>query len=197
MAKAGAATSGSSGFSGSSGSRPVVLGFTRLTGPIGSGVLGSVALLAFYLGVITLAQDAGHAFQQFKDDSWFVLPVTIGFGVQVGLFSHLRRLHRSRRLNSAVTAGSTGVSTTAMLACCAHHLADVLPILGLSAGAVFLNEIKTPLALAGLVMNTGGIVFMLYQIHRMRRHLFDVTGGGDVNRDEAPGARKRIRSTCH
>jgi hypothetical protein len=84
-----------------------------------------------------------------------------------------------------------------MLACCAHHLADVLPILGLSAGAVFLNEIKTPLALAGLVMNTGGIVFMLYQIRRMRRHLFDVTGGGDVNRDEAPGARKRIRSTCH
>lgn len=166
-------------------------------GPARAGVLGSVALLAFYLGVIALAQDAGHAFQQFKDDSWFVLPVTVGFGVQVGLFSHLRRLHQSRRLHSAVTASSTGVSATAMLACCAHHLADVLPILGLSAGAVFLNEIKTPLALVGLAMNLGGIVFMLYQIRSMRGRLFVVTGGGDLQRYGAPGAGQRTRSACH
>ncbi|MBE3577557.1 MAG: hypothetical protein IMX00_07675 [Limnochordales bacterium] len=104
---------------------------------------------------------------------------------------YLRRLHQSRRMHSAVTAGSTGVSATAMLACCAHHLADLLPILGLSAGAAFVNEIKTPLAFVGLAVNLGGIAFMLYQIRRTRCDFSLVSRGRNPDRDGTPGPGKR------
>ena len=55
-----------------------------------------------------------------------------------------------------------------MLACCAHHLTDVLPILGLSSAAIFLNLYKTPLLWLGIGMNLVGIVYMLRKIREQR-----------------------------
>ncbi|MEW6046829.1 MAG: hypothetical protein AB1609_10160 [Bacillota bacterium] len=136
-----------------------------------SGMAASAGLVAFYLAIVALAQDPAHAFQQFRDDLWFIAPITLGFGTQVALYVYLRRLHRASRGHVAVTAGSTGVSGTAMLACCAHHLADVLPVVGLSGAAIFLNDIKTPLALVGLAMNVAGVIYMGRHVRRMRRTL--------------------------
>jgi hypothetical protein len=56
-----------------------------------------------------------------------------------------------------------------MLACCAHHVVDLLPIVGLSAAAVFLNAYKTPLFLLGIGMNLIGIVVIARQLRRARR----------------------------
>jgi hypothetical protein len=56
-----------------------------------------------------------------------------------------------------------------MLACCAHHLVDLLPLVGLSAAAVFLNAYKTPLVLVGIGMNVVGIVVIARQLRRARR----------------------------
>lgn len=134
-----------------------------------SGVAASAGLVLFYLAIVALAQDPAHAFQQFRDDLWFISPVAVGFGMQVALYVYLRRLHQASRGHVAVTAGSTGVSGTAMLACCAHHLADVLPVVGLSGAAIFLNDIKTPLALVGLAMNVVGVIYMGRHVRRMRR----------------------------
>jgi hypothetical protein len=44
-----------------------------------------------------------------------------------------------------------------MVACCAHHLVDLTPFLGASAGATFLSTWKVPLIIVGLVINAGGI----------------------------------------
>lgn len=54
-----------------------------------------------------------------------------------------------------------------MIACCAHHLADVLPILGLSGLAVFLVEARAPLMLIGIATNLGGIGIMLRDLRRI------------------------------
>lgn len=141
--------------------------------PLAFGVTGVLGLLAFYLGVITLAQGWEHALQQLVDDRWFVGAIAIGFGTQIGLFTYLRGLHALHALHArgaaGATAASTGTSVTAMLACCAHHLTDVLPIIGLSGGVVFLNAYKTPLLWLGLVMNIGGALYLLYQIEQQRR----------------------------
>ena len=51
-----------------------------------------------------------------------------------------------------------------MLACCAHHLSDVLPILGVSGAAVFLSAYQTPLLWLGLAMNLAGVAYLLWQI---------------------------------
>jgi hypothetical protein len=65
---------------------------------------------------------------------------------------------------AGTVATSTGTSTVAMLACCAHHLTDVFAILGLSGAAIFLNVYKTPLLWLGIVMNLFGIAYLLWKI---------------------------------
>jgi hypothetical protein len=56
-----------------------------------------------------------------------------------------------------------------MLACCAHHLADILPIVGLSGAAIFLNAYKTPLLWLGILMNLAGVAYLIYKIRQQRR----------------------------
>jgi hypothetical protein len=57
-----------------------------------------------------------------------------------------------------------------MVACCAHHVADVLPVLGLSAAAAFLAQWKVPFLVIGLLMNLAGILVMLRALRRVRSH---------------------------
>ncbi|MBI2911645.1 MAG: hypothetical protein HYY05_05845 [Chloroflexi bacterium] len=139
-----------------------------LARPLVTGILAAGGLLAFYLGVISLVQDWPHALQQLAEDRWFVAAIAAGFGTQVGLFTHLRGLHA--RMSAGGSAGglaaSTGTGTAAMLACCAHHLADVLPLLGASGAAIFLNAYKTPLLGLGIAMNLAGVAYLVWQIRR-------------------------------
>jgi hypothetical protein len=61
------------------------------------------------------------------------------------------------------------MSTVAMVACCAHHVTDVLPILGLTAAAAFLAEYRMPFMLIGLGTTLLGIVVMLVILLKERR----------------------------
>jgi hypothetical protein len=135
--------------------------------PVGYGLIAGLGLLGFYLGLITLAQGWTHALQQLADDRWFVGAITVGFGTQVGLFAYLRGLHA--RAAAGAMAASAATSTTAMLACCAHHLVDVLPVLGLSGAAIVLNAYKSPLLWLGIVMNLAGVAYLLLQLRGQRR----------------------------
>ncbi|MGK2850323.1 MAG: hypothetical protein ACSLFN_05350 [Candidatus Limnocylindrales bacterium] len=136
---------------------------------IAAGVLAAVALLAVYLGIISLAQGVEHAVEQLGTDALFVGLIAVGFGTQIALFVELRTVDRLHRSAAAVTAAGTGTSAAAMLACCAHHLVDLLPLLGLSAAAVFLNAYQTPLFLVSIAMNAIGVVVIARQLRRARR----------------------------
>jgi hypothetical protein len=57
-----------------------------------------------------------------------------------------------------------------MLACRAHHLADVLPIIGLSGAAVLLDLYRTPLLWLGILMNVLGVLYLLQKIRREGGH---------------------------
>ncbi len=133
------------------------------------GVAAGAALLLVYLLIISLAQGVGHALAQLAADAPFVGLIAAGFGTQIALFAELRAVDRVHRASAAVTAGATGTSVAAMLACCAHHLVDLLPLVGLSAAAVFLNAYKTPLFLLGIGMNALGIIIITRQLRRARR----------------------------
>lgn len=135
--------------------------------PFAAALLGVAGLLAFYLGVITLAQGWAHATQQLAEDRWFISVIALGFGAQVSLFVYLRALHAHAAAGGV--AASTGTSTAAMLACCAHHLADVLPIVGLSGAAVLLNAYKTPLLWLGIAMNVAGALYLIHKVQQARR----------------------------
>ncbi len=141
----------------------------RLAFSIGLGVLGAIALVGLYLGIVTWAQGADHALELLWSDRLFVGLISAGFGTQVGLFTYLKLLQRAMARESVALAGAgTATSSISMVACCAHHVADLLPILGLSGLAVFLVEFRTPLMLLGLVTNLIGIAVMVRQLLRIR-----------------------------
>ncbi|MBI3749653.1 MAG: hypothetical protein HY262_12535 [Chloroflexi bacterium] len=134
-----------------------------------AGIVGGAALLGVYVGIISLAQGVDHAFEQLATDALFVGLIATGFGIQIMLFAELRVVDRRHRASAAVTAVGTGTSAAAMLACCAHHVVDLLPLVGLSAAAVFLDAYKTPLFLVGIGMNMVGIIVIGRQLRRARR----------------------------
>jgi hypothetical protein len=136
---------------------------------IAAGVLAATALVAGYLAIISLAQGPAHALEQLAADAGFVAAVTAGFGIQIALFVELRAVDRRHRAGAAVTAAGTGTSVVAMLACCAHHVLDLLPIVGLSAAAVFLDDFKGPLLVVGIATNGLGIVVIARALRRARR----------------------------
>ena len=131
--------------------------------PVVAGALSSLFLVGVYLGLVTWAQGLEHARELLWGDRYFVAGIASGFGLQVGLFVHVRRLVAKAAAGSAagITAAGTGTSTAAMVACCAHHVADALPLIGLSGAAIFLNDYRIPLMAAGLAVNALGVAFML------------------------------------
>ena len=149
--------------------------------PIMAFLIGSAFIASFYIGIFTWAQGWGYASSQFVRDRWYVIPIIIGFGVQAALYTVLRfRLFipitstghtGSMTPFTGVMGASGGTSATAMVACCIHHVTDVLPILGLSAAASFLTRYQRPFMLVGLAMNFIGIGVMLFVLYRERQKL--------------------------
>ena len=132
-----------------------------------TGAIAGSLLIGIYLGIITLAQDWAHALKQTADLWYWVLLLATGFGVQAGLFSFIRQAMRARRASAtASVATSGGVSAGSMIACCAHHLSDVLPFLGLAGLAAFLVDYQVFFIVLGVVSNIIGIMIMLETIQR-------------------------------
>ena len=138
----------------------------RIVLPVLFGLAAAGGLLGFYLGILSLAQGWSHATQQVSEDGRVVIAIASGFGVQVGLFSYMRGLRMHGHASGVAT--STGTSSVAMLACCAHHVSDLLPVLGLSGAAIFLNAYRTPLLWLGVLMNLAGIAYLVLQLQRRR-----------------------------
>ena len=141
--------------------------------PLTAGVASAVLLVGLYLGLVTWAQDWSHARDLLWGDRYFVGSIALGFAIQAGLYVHLRQVVRRRRLAgpTAVTAAGTGASSVAMVACCAHHVADTLPLLGLSGLAVFLADYRIPIMALGIGVNVIGVAVMLRLVVRERRSL--------------------------
>ena len=145
----------------------------RFVWPVGVGLVGAAILAGVYFGVVSLAESPQHALELFWEDRLFVIPIILGFGTQVGLFTYLKTgmfVPISHSVSGATTAVGGGVSSVAMVACCLHHLTDVLPLLGLTAAATFLSAWKVPFLMVGLLTNLIGIGLMLVEIRNARRH---------------------------
>ncbi len=143
--------------------------------PLAAFLLGSAFIASFYFGILTWAQGWDYASSQLVRDRWYIIPIIVGFGIQAALYTILR-FHLFITISSTGHAGSMmgasgGTSATAMVACCIHHVTDVLPILGLSAAASFLTRYQRPFMVGGLAMNLIGIGVMLFVLYRERQKL--------------------------
>ena len=146
--------------------------------PFSAFILGSTLIASIYFGILTWAQGWDYALNQFALYRWYVVPIWIAFGIQAGLYAILRfRLffpNVSTGRTGAFMGTSGGTSVTAMVACCLHHVTDVLPILGVSAAATFLTRYQRPFMLVGLGTEIIGIIVMLVVLYRELKKLHPV-----------------------
>jgi hypothetical protein len=161
---------------------PSISNRSKILIPLGAGLLAAALLAAVYFGVVSWAESPSHAVEFFWQDRWIVTPILLGFGVQVALYTILRfRLFLPApkmgygemtvsTLPSGASVGASGTtSAVAMVACCVHHVTDVLPILGLTAAATFLAKYRLAFMYVGLGTTLLGIGYMLFVLIRERR----------------------------
>lgn len=125
------------------------------------GVGAAVLLFLVYFGLVTWAEGIEHVFTQSPTPWYWIVLLTVGFGIQAGLFSFIRQARQRRKAATTSVAASGGVSAVSMAACCAHHLTDVLPFLGLAGVATFLTEYQLIFIFLGVLSNVVGITIML------------------------------------
>ncbi len=135
------------------------------------GVISFSSMLLFYFGVTSLASGWEYAFIQFRMYWSYILAIATGFGLQMFLYSHVRQFNISCK---GQVAASGGMSAGSMIACCLHHVTDVLPIVGssglIAGGGIFLTlayYIK-PLLMVGVLSSMVGVTFMLAVIQKNR-----------------------------
>lgn len=130
------------------------------------GLLAATALFTLYAMVVTAVSGWAFAGQQFGATWYFVVSLAIGFGFQVGLYVYLRQSIVQMHASGKVVAVSGTTSTTAMLACCAHYLANIAPLLGLVGAISIVAQYQQQLFWVGMLFNLAGIAYLVWQIVR-------------------------------
>jgi len=135
-------------------------------GPVLWGAAAAIAVVAFYLGLITLTSDWSNAVYQFSQYGGWVVALAAGLSLQVGLFARMRSIMAGRHARGAGKgiAASGSMSGVAMALCCSHYLATILPAIGLPflSGAVAgLAQYQTAFFVVGVISNILGLAYML------------------------------------
>lgn len=129
------------------------------------GFLAAFGLLGLYTATMTLLSNFATAIEQFAALWFLYVPLAIGFGIQVGLYIRLKQAIQ-QKAQGALAAGGTSAGA-GMLACCAHHATDVLPILGLSALAALIARYQIPILIISIGINIVGTSVMWNHARKM------------------------------
>jgi Cu+-exporting ATPase len=125
----------------------------------GAGLTASAILLGFYFGALTLVSGWSFTVHQFGAYWPFLVALAIGFGIQVGLFSYLRRaVHAAGSAKVMVATGTT--SGAAMVSCCTHYLVNLLPVLRATGLVSLVGQYQVELFWVGIASNLAGIGYI-------------------------------------
>jgi Cu+-exporting ATPase len=140
------------------------------------GLLAVALQLSIYFGLVSLVSGWSFALDQFYTYWYYILGLALGFGTQIGLFTYLRSAIRLKQSASGgVLAAAGATSTLAMVSCCTHYLANIVPVIGISGLASFVGQYQTKIFWVGLAFNLAGIIFISSRIVKFHRE-----GAGDV-----------------
>jgi Cu+-exporting ATPase len=133
------------------------------------GLFANSILLALYFAVLTLVSGWNFAASQFSDFWYFIVSLSAGFGIQAGLYAYLRKLVLEGN-GAGKALGVTGTtSTAAMISCCAHYLANLLPILGVTGIVTFAGQYQIQLFWVGLAFNLAGIFYIGQRVLKIKK----------------------------
>ena len=134
------------------------------------GVLASIILLGVYFAILTLVSGWSFAQSQFASYWYFIVSLTVGFGIQIALYQYIKGLvHNGQGMGKVVGVSGT-TSTAAMISCCAHYLVNLLPILGVTGLVTFVAQYQVKLFWVGIFFNIAGIMYMISKIIKLRKH---------------------------
>lgn len=133
------------------------------------GILTSSLLLGVYFAILTLVSGWNFAQDQFSVFWYFIVSLSIGFGVQIGLYVYLRNIIKNGRGTGKVLGITGTTSTAAMVSCCTHYLTNLLPILGVAGIVTFVAQYQIELFWIGLLFNLIGIGYIASKILKFKR----------------------------
>jgi len=128
------------------------------------GVLSAVGILAIYLLFLTLFQSSGFAIYEFRKLWVWLVPLSIGFGTQIGLYLSIR--HNSKIKAGVSTSGT--ISGGSMLICCSHYIIGLIPLVGLAGFSQFLMSYQKAFFALGILSSVTGIILILN--HKRKMH---------------------------
>ena len=139
-----------------------------------------VAILAVYFSLVGLISGWAFTLEQFSRFWYFITGLAAGFGIQIGLFSYLKSViyphtknfgvgvhHPNASGKMVAVTGTT--STVAMISCCAHYLANILPIIAATGVAAFVSQYQVKFFWIGLAFNLIGIVYIGIKIVKFQK----------------------------
>ncbi len=134
------------------------------------GILAGAALLALYFLVMAFgASSWEYTFSEIWRLRYWIGALVLGFGIQIGLYIYLKQCDQQDNSLTGSAAGSTSASSLAMVACCAHHLVDILPLIGFSVAATFLSKYQEWFLALAIVFNLAGIAWMTRYLRRIKK----------------------------
>lgn len=147
--------------------------------PLAAGAAGGLGLLSAYFLILGLLNSFDHAVSQFLGMWYWIIALSAGFGAQIGLYAYIK-LKRAACANTGSSLGiaaTGGISAASMAGCCIHHIADIVPLVGLawlSAAAPFVSQYQTQFMVLGAASNIAGIITMLSVMQK--HNLYDKNG---------------------
>lgn len=143
----------------------------RLKNPYVFGASIGILVILFNISIASIAEGSlQKGYQVFLSNGIFVYMIPLAVGIQMGLFRYHRNITSGSTSGSEKMgmAGST-TSSLAMVACCLHHVSDLLPAVGfILATSSFLIQYKDAIIIIGLLANVAGSLYIARAILRDR-----------------------------
>ncbi len=139
--------------------------------PFVFGASAGILVVLFNISIASLAEGSfEQGYQVFLSNGIFIYLIPLAVSVQMGLFRYHRNITTGNIAGSEKMgiAGSATSSLT-MVACCLHHVSDILPSIGLIlAASSFLIQYKNAIIIIGLLANVAGSIYIARAITKDR-----------------------------
>jgi hypothetical protein len=147
-----------------------------LKNPFVFGATVGILVVLFNISIASLAEGSlKSGYSVFLDNGVFVYLIPLAVGAQMGLFRYHRNLTVGN-VSDSEKMGMAGSATSslAMVACCLHHVSDLLPAVGfVLAASSFLTEYKDTIIIVGLLANLAGSAYIARAILKDRLIIYE------------------------
>jgi len=128
-------------------------------------------LIILYFAIVSAISGFPFAADQFFLYWYFLVSLAAGFGVQIGLYTYLKESIRNMeiRMPEKTVAVTGTTSALAMISCCAHYAANIIPIVGIAGAFTAIAQYQIELFWVGLAFNLAGIAFIGGRIRKFKQ----------------------------